>query len=316
MRSIIPIYISLVILCQFSITLHSQNADYPEQVRKYIDQYKEIAIREMMAYRIPASVTLAQGIHESRAGKSRLATEANNHFGIKCHKDWYGKTYLMNDELPNECFRKYDSPQESFRDHSYFLTQRERYHGLFELDVTDYKGWANGLKAAGYATNPNYHDILIRTIEEYQLYQFDVACFPNGYAEKIQHADVYATWMERFQVVGQGPNRRKVFVNNELRLTIVREQDNLAVISRDFDIPVTRLMKYNDLLYAAQAVKGQIIYLEPKRRKAAASLHQVKEGETMLQISQLYGIKLKMLYKWNDMPEGREPFVKQVLRLR
>ena len=137
-------------------------------------------------YRIPASITLAQGIYESNAGKSRLATEANNHFGIKCHKEWTGKTFIQDDETKNECFRKYDNPEESFRDHSYFLTQRDRYKDLFKLDITDYKGWASGLKEAGYATNPQYPEKLINTIETFSLNKFDVADFSQFFCDSIR----------------------------------------------------------------------------------------------------------------------------------
>jgi len=298
------------------LQVRSQAVDYPKAVKLYIDKYKDVAVNEMAIYRIPASITLAQGIHESRAGLSELATQANNHFGIKCHKDWLGKTYHVDDDAPDECFRRYDSPMESFRDHSYFLTQRDRYKGLFELDVTDYKGWAHGLKAAGYATNPKYAEILIRTIEEYQLYQFDIGYMPPALASGIGQPDAYEAWMSRFQVVASGPGDRKVFVNNDLRLTVVKNNDNLHLISQDFDISISRLMKYNDLLYAGQAAPGNLVYLEPKRRKGAMSLHMVKPGENMHSVSQLYGIRLKMLYRWNGMEEGSEPFEGQILRLR
>ena len=142
-------------------------------VAEYIDLYTDLAIKEMKNYHIPASITLAQGILESENGNSPLAIEANNHFGIKCHQEWTGKTYNHDDDIKNECFRKYTKAEDSFRDHSEFLTTRDRYKPLFDLDITDYKGWAYGLKQAGYATNPRYPEILIRIIEENGLAELD-----------------------------------------------------------------------------------------------------------------------------------------------
>lgn len=149
-------------------------AQVTEERTAYVKQYKDIAIRKMVEYGIPASITLAQGVLESGAGKSELALKANNHFGIKCHKEWTGKKFYYDDDEPNECFRKYDSAEESYDDHSFFLITRERYNDLFDLDVTDYRGWAFGLKKAGYATNPNYPKLLIKIIEEYKLYNYDM----------------------------------------------------------------------------------------------------------------------------------------------
>lgn len=145
---------------------------YNLDVSDYIKQYSGFAIKEMKEFGVPASVILAQGIHESGAGKSLLAQEANNHFGVKCNSEWNGKSYHMNDDAPNECFRKYASPEESYDDHMKFL-QRKRYASLFTLDKEDYKGWAYGLKRCGYATNPRYSEILISMIERYNLTRFD-----------------------------------------------------------------------------------------------------------------------------------------------
>ncbi|NCA76682.1 MAG: LysM peptidoglycan-binding domain-containing protein [Alphaproteobacteria bacterium] len=296
----------------------AQQADFPSLVKRYIEQYQNIAIREMMVYRIPASITLAQGIHESNAGRSRLALEANNHFGIKCHKEWFGKTYYQDDDLPNECFRKYDSPIESFRDHSYFLTQRDRYKNLFDLEVNDYKGWARGLQAAGYATNPKYAEILIRTIETYSLFRFDQASFTTAFGDSLSNLDDPArqAWLRKFIVVRTGPGNRYIFENNNLEMTIARRDDNVYLLARDFELTVTQILKYNDLPYATALKPGQIVYLEPKRRRAAADNHVVQQGDNLYSISQAYGIKLKMLRKRNEIPEGMEPFKGMVLRLR
>ena len=159
-----------IFLCLLSFSGYSQAKI---TVEEYISLYKDLAIKEMKTYRIPASVTLAQGILESENGNSPLALEANNHFGIKCHKEWTGKTYIYDDDIKDECFRKYIKVEDSYRDHSEFLTTRDRYKSLFDLDITDYKGWAYGLKEAGYATNPRYPEILIRIIEENGLMELD-----------------------------------------------------------------------------------------------------------------------------------------------
>jgi len=308
----------LVMLFMTGNAIRAQKTDYPILVKNYIQQFSNIAIREMMLYRIPASITLAQAILESKAGQSRLALEANNHFGIKCHNDWYGKTMYQDDDKQKECFRKYDTPQESFRDHSYILTQRDRYKNLFNLDVSDYRGWAKGLKSAGYATNPQYAEQLIRVIEDYGLTQFDNANFQVSFGDSLSNLDDYSklAWISRFEVIGEGPNHRKIFVNNELQLVVTRRGDNLERISADFDISVKRLMKYNDMSGFSAVKPGQIIYLEPKRRKGAAKVHVMQPGETVHQISQLYGIKMKMLIKRNHLFTGLEPVKGQVLMLR
>ena len=307
----------------FGILFHAslvsaQQADYNAIVSRYVQKYKEVAVREMMVYRIPASITLAQGILESNAGRSALAVEANNHFGIKCHKEWTGKTYFQDDETKKECFRKYDSPLESFRDHSWFLTQRERYKGLFDLDVADYKGWANGLKSAGYATNPVYAQLLIKTIETFNLYNYDkagTACIFSDSLHDLNNPGTQA-WLRKFEVVTKGPGNRNIYENNRLQMIIASEDDNLYLLSRDFKISVSKLLKYNDLSNPNELKPGQIVYLELKRRKGAVENHKVKNGESLYTISQLYGIKLKFIYKRNNLREGVEPVKGTVLRLR
>ncbi|MCK9219008.1 MAG: glucosaminidase domain-containing protein [Bacteroidales bacterium] len=299
-------------------SVSGQKIDYKELVRKYIENYQEIARKEMMVYRIPASITLAQGIIESNAGQSKLALLANNHFGIKCHKDWTGKTYYQDDETPNECFRKYDSPFESFRDHSYFLTLRDRYKLLFELEITDYNGWAKGLQSAGYATNPQYAQKLITVIENYSLNQYDNTDFAGVFENELDDLDNPSkqAWLKQFMVFAIGPGNRNVYSNNDLQMVIARKKDNLKILSKDFKISVVRLMKFNDLHSEFALRPGQIVYLESKRRKAAATAHLMKQGETLYDISQRYGIKLKMLYKRNHLHEGVEPPKGTLLMLR
>jgi hypothetical protein len=308
----------LVLIC-FSCGAVAQQADFNVLVTRYIQEFKGIAVKEMMVYRVPASITLAQGIIESSAGTSKLAMEANNHFGIKCHKGWNGDTFYQDDDEKQECFRKYSDPVESFRDHSYFLTLRDRYKSLFELDVTDYQGWAKGLKAAGYATDPTYADKLIKMIQTYSLNTYDNADFSSAFGDSflaIEDVKAREAWLSSFIVVGEGTNGRHIYENNRLQLTIARKGDNLDKIGRDFDITPKKLAAYNDMGPNPTIKPGQMIYLESKRRKAAASSHVVKEKETLFMISQMYGIKLKMLYKRNDIPEGLEPPKGRLLQLR
>ncbi len=295
---------------------YAQKPDYAATVEAYIQRYKDIAVQEMMIYRIPASITLAQGIIESRAGQSPMAIDANNHFGIKCHKGWLGKTYFQDDDHPNECFRKYDNPEESFRDHSFFLTQRDRYKGLFNLDVTDYRGWSRGLQSAGYATNPAYADMLIRAIERFGLYQYDIVNDIPPIAKENTSGFGNSTWLSTLEVFGEGPNHRTVYLNNQLQLVISRQGDRIESLAREFGVSAKRLRKFNDLPSLVSNTSGEIIYLEPKRRKGASTAHIVREGETLHQISQLYGIKLKVLSKRNHLPYGIEPRQGSVLRLR
>lgn len=309
---------SIIIILFCTVQVAAQQTDYNAVVNRYIQKYKEVAVKEMKVYRVPASITLAQGILESNAGRSPLAVDANNHFGIKCHKGWTGKTFIKDDETKNECFRKYDSPFESFRDHSYFLTQRDRYKGLFNLEITDYKGWANGLKSAGYATNPQYAQQLIKTIETFDLYRFDrteFAAVTGDSLDKLEDPSQQA-WLREFVVINKGAGNRNIYENNRLQMIIARQDDNLYVIARDFNVSVKNLLKYNDLPKPTSLKPGQIVYLEPKRRKGTAPNHQIQTGETMYSISQFYGIKMKMLYKRNDLQEGVEPKKGTVLRLR
>jgi hypothetical protein len=310
----------ILFLALLSPTLSvGQNSNYDAEVRQYIENFREIAIREMMIYRIPASITLAQGIYESNVGKSRLATEANNHFGIKCHKEWTGKTFIQDDETRNECFRKYDDPEESFRDHSCFLTQRDRYKDLFKLDITDYKGWAKGLKEAGYATNQRYPEKLINTIETFELNKFDVADFSQFFCDTIKtpiDSSREIIPAKKYDVFAEGPGGRTVYINNGLQFIILRKNDNLHKVASAFGVSERKILKWNDLEKRNKLVVGQMVYLESKKQKGAASFHIVKPKETLYTISQLYGIQLKYLYKRNSIKPGQTPKIGQKLLFR
>jgi LysM repeat protein len=310
----------LLFIVYFSVdNCKAQNTAYDVQVRKYVESYKEIAVREMMVYRIPASITLAQGIFESNAGTSRLATQANNHFGIKCHKEWTGPTFIQDDETKDECFRKYDTPEESFRDHSFFLTQRDRYKPLFSLDITDYRGWAKGLKEAGYATNPKYPEKLINTIETYGLDKFDVTDFSPYFADTLlakTDTSVKTETFRKYEMFAEGPGGRPVYINNGLQFIILQKGDNLHKIAAAFRVSESKILKWNDLGKGKSLAVGQMVYLEQKKKTGAASFHYVKEKETLYTISQQYGIQLKILYRKNSMKPGQilKPGQKLLLR--
>jgi hypothetical protein len=273
----------------------------------YIDKYKGIAMEEMRKNGIPASIKLGQGILESGFGNSPLAANANNHFGIKCH-GWPGRTFYKDDDKPDECFRAYDDPEQSFRDHSEFLTGRPRYSSLFQLEITDYKGWARGLRQAGYATNPNYPDLLIRVIEQNKLYEFDRMVLSAGNNIRTETAvptrpavaDAVnrPAKVEDFPAVGLG---REVGENNRIRFVYARAGDTPESLAEEMGIWAWEIYRYNDLQKTDRLKNGQIVYLQPKRRNASQSWHIVQDGETLYDISQKYGVRLSLLYRRNAM---------------
>jgi LysM repeat protein len=261
---------------------------------KYISTYKFLAIREMQRAKIPASITLAQGILESSVGQSYLARKANNHFGIKCKSNWTGPSITYDDDSANECFKSYSSVDQSFIDHSDHLANNPRYAKLFTLDITDYKGWATGLKAAGYATRSNYAELLIGIIERYQLNELD-----------------------KFQTnKTNGTEKSAQFVYNGLPAVMVREGDTYKSILRDNDITMEKLVKYNDLEPDQPLHQDMILYLKSKKSKGKESYHIVKEGETMYSISQDYAIKLDNLLDMNLMVSYENPAEGEIIYLK
>ena len=290
-------------------------------VSNYIAYYSELAVSEMLRTGIPASITLAQGMIESDYGRSRLATEANNHFGIKCHNDWKGATIKHHDDKRNECFRKYPKPEESFYDHSDFLTSTSRYSSLFELSDNDYKSWAKGLKKAGYATNPDYANILIKKIEENELWRYDLLKKSSGKASsKSSSVAITAPIVKEEAIIDSSLNQNsdnfvvpgrvsRIKENNRIKYIVVIEGDTREGIENDFNLLKWELPKYNELDSDFKIVPGQILYFQPKRDKAepGKEVHIAVTGDTMYSISQKYGIKLKKLYEMNRMNDGQEP---------
>ena len=282
--------LSIVFITTFcSLSLLAQK----QTPQEYIDKYKDLAIVEMHRSGVPASITLAQGILESSSGNSRLATYANNHFGIKCKGNWEGDVIYADDDSPNECFRAYGSVLESFRDHSDFLRVNWRYQPLFELERTDYIGWCNGLRKAGYATNPSYHTILINLIERYELQKYDSEGLPTVSVDPMSSQTI-----------------------NNIPMIIAAEGQSVSSIARQNELRDRHIRKWNDLPKDADIKAGDIVYLKPKRRRGSEEEHVVAKGESMHDISQLYGIKLKQLYKKNRMEYGTEPVEGETLHMR
>ena len=286
--------------------------------KEYIHKYKDIAIKEMKSYKIPASITLAQGILESGSGEGKLARRANNHFGIKCHKDWTGKSIRMTDDARHECFRKYKNPEASYKDHSKFLRKSERYAFLFKYPITDYKKWAYGLKRAGYATNPRYPELLINLIERYKLYQYDREMPVEHRWSKRYTGPYIEPSPANFALKGTNVNNRPFYINNGKKLIIVKAGDTFKRLATDFEIRKRKLMRYNDVNRKFILHAGDIIYLQKKaaRSERRYPYHIVKQGETLWEISQLYGIRLSKLRSRNNLPGKYQPSVGTRLKLR
>lgn len=295
----------MALLCLIQSTI-AQPAERRFSRGEYIERWKDEAIKQMNAHGIPASITLAQAMLESGDGNSPLAKYANNHFGIKCH-DWTGETFVIDDDARNECFRKYEDAEESYNDHSMFLKTRSRYDALFSLAVTDYKGWAHGLKKAGYATNPQYAYLLIQVIEENNLSQYDREPL-------FAHKNIKET---KKPVISVGFKKHEVKVHdNNIRYIIAKNGDTPFKIAKEFEMGLWQIYKYNDLENAASIKEGDVVYLQPKRNKAKFEFHTVEKNDTMKKISQMYGVKLKKLYKRNEIKPGDEPKVGTVVYLR
>lgn len=307
----------------------------PQQA--YIDKYSKTAVAEMYRSGVPASITLAQGMLESANGQSELATKGNNHFGIKCH-DWTGARMYYDDDRRNECFRKYDSAWESFRDHSDFLRYRDRYKSLFDLRTTDYKGWAYGLKRAGYATDPAYPRKLIKLIEDYGLDRFDT--MPASYGagaeddgtskssakarkrrdrRKASESDVPQTLPESPTVLEQaqplGPEQgrrfsfplsRQLYSQNGVPFVYSAPGETYSEIAKSYGLFHKEILKYNELSSDETLLPGTVVYLQRKKSQAArqVEMHIVDSDETLRDIAQRYGVRMKSLEKINGFAEG------------
>lgn len=301
-----------------SAAIPEYDSGKPAQVI-YIEKYSQLAVEEMYRSGIPASITLAQGLLESRYGQSELAVKANNHFGIKCH-NWNGETIYYDDDRKGECFRKYSSPEESFRDHSDFLRYRDRYKFLFDLEPMDYKGWAHGLKKAGYATDSHYAQKLIRLIEEYELYRYDLSDTPK------RHRPESPSELERVRLVDSGKSEvfhfslsRQIYSMNGVPFVYSSEGETYSSIAAANGLFLREILKFNDLDETGYLYPGTVVYLQKKRKEAAAGIekHIVDAtGETMRDIAQRYAIQLDRLCRMNGRSEGYMPKEGEVMILR
>jgi hypothetical protein len=260
----------------------------------------------MIRYNVPASITMAQGLLESAAGTSYLALSANNHFGIKCGSQWTGPYILKDDDYKNEQFRVYDSPEQSYEDHSLFLRNNKRYARLFQLKITDYKGWAHGLKDAGYATSPTYAHNLIQLIENFELYKLDYYSVSNRH-----HTPV---------TVSEEAILHPVQMCNGNFYTIARDGDTFKSLSKEMGVSERKLRKYNEVDKHYKLMSGDIVYFEKKHKRAAKQYkgvyHRVEPNESIHQISQQYGVRVKTLYKLNNLPYSYIPKVDDLIKIR
>ena len=298
-RCIFCLFVTLFAL----LSVSAADLVWSKQYQDYFERYHEVAIEQMVMHRIPASITLAQGVLESAAGRSELAVKGNNHFGIKCN-GWTGRKTYHDDDERNECFRAYGSAYESYEDHSRFLTGSPRYQKLFQLKLTDYKGWAKGLKACGYATSPTYAKKLIQIIELYELYQYD----------KVKDFDKFRVNQVRRGIL------RQVYMFNKNYYVLARRGDTFRTIAADVDVSYRRLAKYNERDKDDTLEEGERVWLKKKRKNAPKEyrgrFHTVAAGESVYTISQRYGIRLKNLYKLNDLTPDYVIQVGDRLKLR
>ena len=287
-------------------------------IEQYIEQYKDIAISEMKRSGVPASITLAQGIHETESGNSELVKNSNNHFGIKCKSNWTGEAVYHDDDASGECFRAYTKAEDSFRDHSNFLRTNKRYEFLFSLDATDYAGWARGLKKAGYATNPRYPHILIRNIEQYNLQQYTLAAinempgsvFLKSEDDAAKRLPVEVTDDKLLPSNENMPATdipERVITINKTKCVFAKKGTSLLVIANKDNISLNKLMDFNDLAEEGLLDKDQYVYLHKKSKTGGKEYYIVQSGETMYDVAQITGIQLKYLMLYNNLSQTELP---------
>jgi hypothetical protein len=303
-------YVFLLILGLLVFTAFSQ------QTRtQYIEKYQILAIEEMKRTGIPASIKMAQACLESANGNSELSILSNNHFGIKCKSNWTGPSVKWDDDERNECFRKYNTVEESFIDHSNFLMNSPRYAALFQLVPTDYVGWAYGLKAAGYATAPDYAQRVIKIIVENKLYLLDSGVDLDQLT-MAQRANMSIDNVSNLLKIELEPH--KVVNANHLKAVVARDGDSFEIIAQGFRKKAWEIYQFNDRPEGYRPQKNEVVYIQKKHRKAqkGKDFHRVEPGETMHFISQIYGVRLNLLYKRNKMKPGEEPKTEEVIYLR
>ena len=329
-RLTILIAFLLSLLCKFS------QAQPTDAVLAYIARYKDLAIAEMQRTGIPAAITLAQGIHETEAGTSELVRKSNNHFGIKCKDDWRGPSVSHDDDARGECFRKYEVPEQSYRDHSDFLKTRSNYASLFRLDPTDYQAWANGLKKAGYATNPKYAQILIKLIQDYNLEEYTLVALG-----KIDQKDGLVRNNKRLQdknpnVITVASDQRAAeakpevvkavsmeanypageFKINETRAIYVKSGTSYLDIAQRYEIPLAKLFEFNDMRAQEVTSTDRLVFIQRKRRTGDHEFHVVQPRENLNSIAQMEAIRLESLLEYNNLGANMQPAAGETLYLR
>lgn len=323
-----------ILLCPSYATKTPQEA--------YISRYSALAVYEMYRSGVPASITLAQGMLESGNGLSELAVKGNNHFGIKCHNNWTGGKMYHDDDAKGECFRKYTAPEHSYRDHSDFLRYRDRYKFLFDLEITDYKGWAHGLKKAGYATDPSYPSKLIKLIETYQLYLYDAKPATYGQEEVVVEKPVRKTekkhsepapvappkspsQMEQPQKISEAQKEsfhftvsREMYSQNGVPFVYSIEGETYKSIAQTYGLFYKEILKMNDLTQDEPLRPGTIVYLQAKKKKAAKGIemHFIDGDESLRDIAQRYAVRLSAIYKINGLTSAYIPRSGDCIRLR
>ena len=325
MKKIVAIFL-LTLICAVSLSAAERQTR-----EEYVEKYKAIAIAHMERYGIPASITMAQGILESDSGNSRLSLSSNNHFGIKCKKHWTGDRVYHDDDAKGECFRAYPTVEASYQDHADFLDQSPRYDSLFAYNSDDYRSWARGLKAAGYATAPDYAERLVKIIESMKLYLLDKENGNKIYvAAKSATANTEAWWESNIATSDEqiNPNAFRVTVNshkgygvyrtNQTFYVVAKEGDTFESVGNVFDISAKMLRKFNDVAKDAQLTKGDIVYIERKKTQWLGNVmqHKVVRNENLYSLSQSYGIRLKSLAKLNRLASNEDVRKGEIIKLK
>ena len=319
----------LLFLLVIGITARAQKQ---EAVTNYISKYNELAIAEMKRTGVPAAITLAQGIHESGAGKSELASASNNHFGIKCKSNWTGESVKHDDDAKAECFRKYPAVEDSYKDHSDFLKNGQRYASLFSLDPTDYQGWANGLKKAGYATNPKYPQVLIKLIEDYDLQNYTLVALgkvvgnnepmagrirpepgSTGTTTPVATIETDNVQDAPKEIITYPAGEFKI---NETKVVFARKGTSYLSIAKQFDVDLSKIFEFNEIPRAEMTDKDQLVYLQRKRKTGNSEFHIVQPGETLQAIAQLEAIRVESLRELNWLKKEEMPAIGEKLSLK
>ncbi|HEY9363531.1 MAG TPA: glucosaminidase domain-containing protein [Chitinophagaceae bacterium] len=294
-------------------------------IREYIQKYQAVAISEMIRTGVPAAITLAQGIHETQAGQSDLVLRSNNHFGIKCKSNWTGESVSHTDDAPNECFRKYNCAEDSYKDHSDFLKNGSRYAFLFNLDPTDFEAWAQGLKKAGYATNPRYPAILIKLINDYNLEDYTLIAMgklsgdKNGFFVNTDNSAPAATqavaFVEKELPAVNYPEGE--FTINDTRVVYAKKNTPFLTLAQRYRVSLKRIFEFNDNMPEEEVVPfDQLIYLQRKRKTGLNEFHIVQKNETIYDIAQIEAIRLESLLHLNMLTEDVDPAPGEKLYLR